>query len=198
MEKGNIVKFKLVQASSLVLCQQPYNHTPCSCWILEAKQVWALSSCCWKWCWWASRGVSSLWLDKSWRHRRFYYAVEATVVPIIITLRPGLTVGIKDPRTLFVQSRFPGYIPNPALSICHLIIPGCKLANIVLSLSTSADVWWAFWHKMSAVVLPRWVLHAGGGLGDFPSHHCIVLWVWEKWYINATINKKKVLILKHA
>ena len=55
----------------------------------------------------------------------------------------------------------------------------------VLSLSTSADVWWAFWHKMAAIASPRWVLHIGGGWGEFPHQYCKVLWVASWWEYKA-------------
>ena len=34
--------------------------------------------------------------------------------------------------------------------------------------SYSVVVWWAFWHKNGGRASPKWVLHIGGGWGEFP------------------------------
>ena len=143
-------------------------------------------SCCWKWCWWNSRGWGSLWAN----YPQCPIAVMGTAsFRCNIKLGCWHTVAIKGPMTLSAKcTGFPGVLakfPTLALSTCHQIIPWSKMFSLSLHLSWCVASVVA--QKNVSHASPRWVLHIGGGCGQFTPHYCNCFECLEKENINVVI-----------
>ena len=147
-------------------------------------------SCCWKWCWWTSRGRSSLWS----KYPKCLSAVMGTLwcrrwrlSEETLNRGPDTLWSLKIPLHSLqrVEGSLVSWLNSQSDS---LNLPPNHPDSIGKN-----DLHFLSWCVMSVLLQngsrasPRWVLHIGGGWGKFPPHPCKSFECLEKRYINVVI-----------